>query len=55
MHTYVHVPEVFFHYIWKHKLLKNDLKTVAGDRVTLIHSGIHNPDAGPDFLCAGSG
>lgn len=52
MHTYVHIPEVFFHYIWKHKLLINEIFTRDGERITILYNGIYNTDSGPDFLCA---
>jgi hypothetical protein len=52
MHTYVNIPEVFFHYIWRHKLLKNELRTGEGEKIEILYNGIHNNDSGPDFLCA---
>ncbi|MFM2226272.1 MAG: hypothetical protein RJA07_2474 [Bacteroidota bacterium] len=45
--------ESFLHYIWKHKLLKaSDLKTMNNEAITIIHTGNHNTNAGPDFLQA---
>jgi len=52
MHTYVNIPEVFFHYIWKHKLLINRICTRGGEKISILYNGIHNTDSGPDFLCA---
>lgn len=52
MHTYVHIPEAFFHYLWKYRLLSNDLKTINREQINIIHPGVHNTDSGPDFLFA---
>lgn len=49
---YSHIPESFFHFLWKHKMLLPELKTTKGNTVSIINPGIHNKDAGPDFLCA---
>ncbi len=52
MDTYVHIPEAFFHHIWRHKLLKNEIKSIHGDTISVIRPGNYNTDSGPDFLCA---
>lgn len=52
MLTYVNIPEAFFHHIWRHKLLKNGLKTIHGEPISILHTGNYNTDSGPDFLCA---
>ena len=46
------IPEVFLHYLWKHRLFTGRLKSVHGDQIHIIHPGQHNRDAGPDFLYA---
>jgi hypothetical protein len=52
MTTYAHIPELFYHYLWKHKLLKTDLFTRSGKHISILHPGNHNTDAGPDFTFA---
>ncbi|MEA2041262.1 MAG: DUF2851 family protein [Bacteroidota bacterium] len=45
------IPETFLHYLWKYRLYNTQsLKTSAGKAIDIIHPGIHNFDAGPDFL-----
>ena len=45
--------EHLLHYVWKHKLLPlRELHTTDGRLVDVIHSGLHNRDAGPDFFNA---
>ena len=47
------MKEDFLHFIWKHRLFKNDhLFTTAGEPVEIVYVGQHNADAGPDFLNA---
>ena len=47
------MKEDFLHFIWKHRLFKQDnLLTTAGERLEIIQLGQHNSDAGPDFLNA---
>lgn len=46
------LPEHFFHYLWKHKALSPAPKTVTGNTIQIIDPGIHNHDAGPDFILA---
>ena len=38
--------------IWFEQLIRNPLTTLAGERINLLHSGIWNHRAGPDFLSA---
>jgi hypothetical protein len=52
MKNFKHVPESFFQYLWKHRLLSADLSTCNGERVAIVHPGVHNRDSGPDFLMA---
>ncbi len=43
--------EALFQYLWKHALYRPEgLLTLEGDSVIVIHPGIQNFDAGPDFL-----
>jgi len=47
------VQEDFLHYVWQHQYFdKTDLRTTAGEWVTVLKPGLHNHDAGPDFLTA---
>jgi len=46
------MTEEFLHYLWKHRLLPPDLKSTSNEDLTIINPGIHNHDAGPDFLNA---
>lgn len=43
--------EAFYHFVWQYKLYRSDdLKTVCGKNIELIHPGLLNHDAGPDFF-----
>jgi hypothetical protein len=44
------MKEEFLHYLWKYRLLKAPLVTTNGEAVEVIKTGIHNTDAGPDFI-----
>lgn len=45
--------EQLLHYCWKHKLLPlKELKTADGRPVEIVHPGLGNPHAGPDFFNA---
>ncbi len=46
------MTEEFLHYIWKHKLLSFNLKTLDNESLVIQKTGQHNHDAGPDFLDA---
>lgn len=47
----IKINEAFLHYVWKTKNYKQkDLKCTAGKPIKLIQAGIHNHNAGPDFL-----
>ena len=47
------VTEKLLHYIWEHHHFNfQDLRTVDGQAVEIIFSGIHNHNQGPDFLDA---
>lgn len=43
--------ENLLHYIWKHALFKpGNLESTEREPITVVHPGIHNHHAGPDFL-----
>ena len=43
--------EDFLHYVWQHQYFdKTDLRTTAGEEITVLKPGQRNADAGPDFL-----
>ena len=45
--------EDFLQYVWKHKMFsKVDFKTTENENLTILKSGFHNKNAGPDFLNA---
>lgn len=47
------MQEDFLHFCWKfRKFASPHLTTTDGERVTIIHPGQHNHDAGPDFAQA---
>lgn len=45
--------EAFYHFVWQHKLYRTDnIETVCGLPIEVIHPGLLNHDAGPDFFNA---
>ena len=47
------MQESFLHFIWKNQYFdKRQLTTVTGQQVQILHPGIINENAGPDFLQA---
>ncbi len=44
--------EDFLHFLWKYQLFTKELQTVKGEKITVIHTGWHNQNAGPDFTTA---
>lgn len=45
--------ERLLHYVWQHRLYPyGSLKTVEGVEVEVITPGLHNDNAGPDFIDA---
>ncbi|WP_298765862.1 DUF2851 family protein [uncultured Polaribacter sp.] len=45
--------EDFLHYVWKYKLFSNaNLKTTLHEELQVLKVGLHNTNAGPDFLNA---
>jgi hypothetical protein len=45
------MKEDFLHYVWKYKMFsKVDFKTTDNAILSLIKTGLHNKNAGPDFL-----
>lgn len=44
------MKEDFLHYLWKYqKFRKTELRTVSGEILSIIKTGFHNTDSGPDF------
>ncbi len=47
------ISEAFLHYLWKYKLYDTKkLTTTNGLHIEVLHTGLHNRDAGPDFTNA---
>lgn len=47
------MKEAFLHFIWLHKKLDfSNLKTINGDIITVLSTGIYTQQAGPDFFNA---
>ncbi len=45
------MKEKFLYYIWQYKLFNLvNLKTLSGEKITILNSGVHNKNSGPDFL-----
>lgn len=45
--------ERLMQYVWQHKLwIPSEMKTVDGQRISVIDPGLLNTDAGPDFFNA---
>lgn len=44
--------EMLYQYLWKQRMMGMKLVTVDGSEVKIITPGIHNIDAGPDFMGA---
>jgi hypothetical protein len=45
------MQEEFLHYVWKHKkFATTSLQTTNGELITLVDTGYHNTNAGPDFF-----
>lgn len=45
------MKESFLHYVWNYKLFDLlNLETEHGERVEILQSGLHNKNAGPDFI-----
>lgn len=44
------MKESFISYLWKYRLLSNNLKTLKGESLFVVHPGHSNPDSGPDFF-----
>ena len=42
--------ESFIHFLWKFRLLGQEMKTSNGNMVIVFHPGTHNHNAGPDFF-----
>lgn len=46
------MTEDFLHFFWKFKSAAQDFRTTDGESLGIIRAGLHNHDAGPDFLHA---
>lgn len=47
------MKEDFLHYVWQHQYFdKTGISTAVGEPVQVIRTGMHNTNAGPDFLNA---
>lgn len=44
--------EELLHFIWKFRLYSPSIQTLSGNRIEVLSPGLHNKDAGPDFLNA---
>lgn len=44
--------EKLYHYLWKHRMFGDVIKTNSGQAVEIVNPGIHNNDSGPDFSAA---
>lgn len=46
-------PEELLHFIWRYRLYdQRNLKTREGEELKIVHTGLHNHNAGPDFELA---
>ncbi len=43
------MSEDFLHYLWQNRLFAEQLTTTDGDPITIISTGFHNHNSGPDF------
>ena len=44
------ISEEFLYFIWQFQFFrKNGLRTSQGEKITILHPGYRNPNAGPDF------
>jgi len=47
------MKEEFLHFLWKYKLFSTkDLKSIKGESIEIVNSGIYNSNTGPDFFNA---
>ena len=47
------IMEKLLHYVWQHRIFPlGELRTTEGKAVEIIHPGLHNLEAGPDFFNA---
>ena len=45
------MKEEFLYYVWQYKMYSNvNLRTLNSEEIYIVKSGIHNKNAGPDFL-----
>lgn len=43
------MSEDFLHYLWQNRLFARQLTTTDGEPISIINTGFHNHNAGPDF------
>lgn len=46
------MTEAFLHFVWQHQMFADGLATIDGQPVVVLRTGVHNKDAGPDFIDA---
>jgi hypothetical protein len=46
------MTEEFLHYIWQYRLYHPNLTLQSGEKLEVLHPGVHNSDSGPDFFNA---
>jgi hypothetical protein len=46
------MKEEFLHYVWQYKLFSSELVTTTNEQISILKSGTHNTNSGPDFLNA---
>lgn len=44
------MTEDFLHYLWKYKLVAPNQVLTSGEEAVVVDPGVHNLDAGPDFI-----
>ncbi len=45
------INEAFLHFVWKFQLFEfKNLKSTQNNTVQILNKGVHNHNAGPDFL-----
>ena len=51
--TYPIVSEKFLHHVWKFGwFTSSHLHSDSGQKIEILHPGVHNHNAGPDFMNA---
>jgi len=50
--TRIPMNEDFLHYLWRFRLIQSPLFTSQNKEIVVLNPGMHNTDAGPDFILA---